>query len=133
MFWDRFELLCSERGEKTTPVGVKIGEVSSAAVVRWKKGAMPGPKILLKLAAYFGVSVAYLKGLSDDRNPPAPPGNEKAPASAGAVGGLTDDGQKLHDALVAAGWIQPGQDITPQQMQALRGLSDAAKAILRQE
>lgn len=60
MFYDRFVKLCNERGDYPTAVAEKIG-VNRSAASRWAKGAMPRDVTLLRLADYFGVTVAYLK------------------------------------------------------------------------
>lgn len=61
MFYDRFVKLCNDRGEYPTTVAEKIG-VNRSAASRWAKGSSPRDITLLRLADYFGVTVAYLKG-----------------------------------------------------------------------
>lgn len=59
MFWDRFVKLCESCNMKPTPLGKELG-VSSAAINKWKNGAMPNAEILVKIADRFDVSVDYL-------------------------------------------------------------------------
>jgi len=60
-FWDRFYLLCQEKGKKPNPVGRDIG-VSSGIITKWKNGAIPGSDILTRIAEYFNVTTDYLLG-----------------------------------------------------------------------
>ncbi len=61
MFWNVFYDLCIKRGVKPNPVAQSIG-LSSAAMTKYKNGAMPSGDILSKIADYFGVTVDYLLG-----------------------------------------------------------------------
>lgn len=65
MFWERFVQLCAERNTKPNPVAKELG-ISSGAVTNWKNGAVPQSATLKRIADYFGVSVSYLQGLSDE-------------------------------------------------------------------
>lgn len=66
-FWRQFKSLCDER--KTTPnkVILDIG-LSTGNPTGWKSGKIPSTKVLKTLADYFGVTVDYLIGNSNDRN-----------------------------------------------------------------
>lgn len=70
MFWDRFSFLCSKIGKKPNPIAAEIG-FSSTMVTKYKRGAMPNGEILSKTADYFGCSVDYLLGRSDQPLPTA--------------------------------------------------------------
>jgi len=83
MFWDRYYSLCQEKGKSPNKVAGELG-FSTSTATQWKRGAIPEEKNQQKVAAYFGVSVPYLLGYTDDRNPPAPPGMENAPSEDGA-------------------------------------------------
>lgn len=80
MFWKRYCALCEEKGLSPTAAGIALG-VTAEAVSKWRGGSEPKTKTLDKVAAFFGVSVAYLLGHTDDRSP-AQPGKEKTPAEA---------------------------------------------------
>lgn len=69
MFWERFYLLCQEIGKKPNPVGKEIG-VSSGAITKWKNGTIPPADTLMSIASFFDVSVDYLLGNTDEKNPP---------------------------------------------------------------
>lgn len=77
MFWTRLVNLCNDKG--TTPTAVVHAlNLSSGAVTKWKNGAVPRDTTLQKIADYFGVSVDYLLGKTDE---PAPAAEKKtAPA-----------------------------------------------------
>lgn len=66
MFWERFSQLCNEHGIKPNPLAKEIG-ISSGIITKWKtSGTLPNGETLKKLANYFGCSVDYLLGLSDN-------------------------------------------------------------------
>lgn len=65
MFWNTFYKLCEENNTKPNAVAKLIG-VSSAICTKWKNGTIPNGDTLLKLADYFGVSVDYLLGRTDE-------------------------------------------------------------------
>lgn len=60
MFWEKFLLLCKEKGESPTYVCKKLG-YSSTMVTNWKRGSVPRDSTLLKIADYFGVPADYFK------------------------------------------------------------------------
>lgn len=60
MFWEKFLLLCKEKGESPTYVCKKLG-YSSTMVTNWKRGSVPRDSTLLKIADYFGVTLDYFK------------------------------------------------------------------------
>lgn len=66
-FYERYDSLCRAQGETPSGVGLKIG-VSKAAVNYWKEGHIPKQETLLKIANYFEVPIAYVAGLTDNRN-----------------------------------------------------------------
>lgn len=73
MFYDVFKKLCEERSINPTRASVEIG-FSRGSVSYWKKryqegfDAKPDSYTAGKIADYFGVSVDYLLGRTDDRN-----------------------------------------------------------------
>lgn len=67
MFYDIFEHLCSEKGVKPGRAADEIG-INRATVTSWKKnGYNPRKDILEKISAYFGVTVDYLMGNSEQK------------------------------------------------------------------
>ena len=68
-FAERFEKLCKEKKEAPSSVGAMLG-FSRGTVSKWRSGkCQPRGKTLRRLAEYFGVSVDYLLGKSEIRNP----------------------------------------------------------------
>lgn len=61
-FYDNFVRLCNEVGKAPNVVAKEIGLRSSGTVTGWKNGAAPRQTVLVKLSAYFGVSVDELTG-----------------------------------------------------------------------
>ncbi len=66
MFWERFISLCDEQKKKPNRVAAEIG-ISSASVTKWKKGTIPNPESLGKIAEFFCVSIDYLLGKSEQK------------------------------------------------------------------
>ena len=71
MFFEVFEKLCRDKGITPTRASVEIG-FSRGSVSYWKKNwqngidAKPDSKTAKMIADYFGVSVDYLLGRTDD-------------------------------------------------------------------
>ena len=65
MFKEKFIRLCNERGEPPTVVCQKIG-VTSSAFSKWTDESVPRKATLARIADYFGVSVSFLLGLTDE-------------------------------------------------------------------
>lgn len=55
--------------KKPNPVAKELG-VSSGTVTGWKRGSLPKPEVLSKIASYFNVSVDYLMGKTDIKEKP---------------------------------------------------------------
>lgn len=66
-FWGRFYFECEKVGKSPTPVLQGLG-ISRELITSWKKGATPQQATLKKLANYFGCSVDYLIGRTNQRN-----------------------------------------------------------------
>ena len=65
--YERFEILLSENGIKAVEVGRATG-INPSTFTTWKKGTTtPKQSTLKKIADYFGVSLSWLLGESDDR------------------------------------------------------------------
>lgn len=59
IFWDKFVILCKEKGESPTAVTKKLG-LSTSSVTGWKSGQIPRYKTMLKIAEYLNVSTSEL-------------------------------------------------------------------------
>lgn len=72
MFFERFKQLCNERKMSPTGVGAVIG-ISKTTISYWRNtpGVIPKLEQLSSLSNYFDVSIDYLLGKTDIRNPSA--------------------------------------------------------------
>lgn len=70
MFKEKFIRLCNDRGEYPSAVCKKIG-ITPSAFSQWTDDTIPRRATLIKIADYFGVSVAYLLDVTDDPDPKA--------------------------------------------------------------
>lgn len=62
MFYDRFELLCKNKGMTPTAVARENG-ITQQAVSLWKqRGSTPNANTIKTLADYFGVSTDFILG-----------------------------------------------------------------------
>lgn len=68
-FYDRFELLCKEKGITPTQAGRDNG-IAQGVVSMWKKrGSVPKAETVQKLAKYFGASADFLLGKCSEGYP----------------------------------------------------------------
>ena len=89
MFYETYERLCSENGEKPYQLPMKLGAKSNSVVAQWQKGSVPRGEMLQKIATHFNVSVQYLL-TGENENSPAPEGAELIPG----YSDLTEDEKK---------------------------------------
>lgn len=76
MFYDKFKLLCDEKGVSPKRAVTEMG-MSNSLATKWKNtGATPSGATLGKIADYFGVSVEYLLGTETKKEPTATNGSE---------------------------------------------------------
>lgn len=93
MFFDVFKKLCAEKGITPTRASVEIG-FSKGSVSYWRKkhsegvDAKPDTYTAQKIADFFGVSVDYLLGRTDD---PAENDTEKGTPAANGQRPISDD------------------------------------------
>lgn len=64
MFKKIFTELCNGRGEAPSAVCERVG-LSNSAYSKWDETSVPRTATLMRIAEYFNVSVAYLKGEED--------------------------------------------------------------------
>lgn len=67
-FYEKFLLLCNKIGKAPNAVGKELG-FSTGTITWWKKGKVPHPNTVRKIATYFGVSVDYLLGYETEKIP----------------------------------------------------------------
>lgn len=70
MFLDTFMQLCNQRGVSANKACIDIG-LSRTAVSKWKSGGKPNGTSVAKIAEYFNVSIDYLLGKDNEKNPPS--------------------------------------------------------------
>lgn len=70
MFWEIFYALCESKNMKPLQVVKELG-ISAGSTTKWKNGSVPSGKTLQKLADFFGVSVDYLLGKTDQIEKPS--------------------------------------------------------------
>ncbi len=75
MFWERDLELGNSVRKGPSVVAMELG-FSNATSSGWKKGAMPRPAALQKIATYFGCTVEYLL-YGDKKEAPTPQGERK--------------------------------------------------------
>jgi transcriptional regulator with XRE-family HTH domain len=65
VFYDKFKLLCEQKGVSAKRAVTEMG-LSNSLATKWKNtGATPNSETLKKITEYFGVSVAYLLGTEE--------------------------------------------------------------------
>lgn len=70
MFWSIYVELCNSVQKAPNKVAAELG-ITSGTATKWKNGAVPQDRTIKKIADYFGVTVEYLKGETDIKNPAA--------------------------------------------------------------
>ncbi|PWM55142.1 MAG: transcriptional regulator [Oscillospiraceae bacterium] len=74
MFIERIEVLLAEKGVQKKTFLAELG-LSKNSFVNWRdRGTVPSGATLQKIADYFGVSVDYLLGKTDQKEKPAEDG-----------------------------------------------------------
>lgn len=68
-FYNNYVELCAKKKKSLSAVAEEIG-LSRTSPNGWKKGKQPSDVNIKKLADYFGVSVAYLKGEEEQKENP---------------------------------------------------------------
>lgn len=72
-FYENYLHLCEKAGKTPSGAALEMG-LSKPTVNRWKKGGGLTDATALKVAAYFGVTVAELKGEEQKEKPSTPEG-----------------------------------------------------------
>lgn len=60
MFYENYERLCNETGEKPYALAVQLGAKNNSVVAQWMKGSVPRKAMLEKIADHFGITVSEL-------------------------------------------------------------------------
>ena len=64
-FYENYVRLCSYAGKSPSFVAQEVG-IQKSTVSRWAKGSVPRYTTLLRIADYFGVSIAELVGANEE-------------------------------------------------------------------
>lgn len=67
-FYEKYIEMCNKIGKAPSAVSIEIG-LSKSTVNRWKNGGSPTDATAAKIATYFNVSVDYLLGKNNEKNP----------------------------------------------------------------
>lgn len=100
MFYSNYVKLCSKLNKSPSAVGEELG-FTRASVTGWGNGATPRKSSLIKIADYFGVTVAELMlGREEQKEAPATEGEGEAQL-ARFVEGFTRLNPQQRDAVLA--------------------------------
>lgn len=66
-FYENYVRLCSYAGKSPSFVAQEVG-IQKSTVSRWAKGSVPRYTTLLRIADYFGVSIAELVGANEEND-----------------------------------------------------------------
>lgn len=109
-FYEKYLCLCNSINKSPSAVALEL-KIGKPSVTRWKNGATPRDATVLKIADYFGVTVAELMaGVCEQ---------EKAPAAKGE--GISEDRKALLDIVYS---------LTDEQCRKLLVLVQGAKTVL---
>lgn len=108
MFWTRYQELCASKSKSPNAVAAALG-FSTGTVTWWKKGKVPHGATLQKIADYFGVSVDYLLGSTEQLGTTTAKGI-KIPVLGNVAAGIPidaitdiEDYEEITEALAARG------------------------------
>lgn len=93
-FYEKYLCLCNSINKSPSAVALEL-KIGKPSVTRWKNGASPRDATVLKIADYFGVTVAELMaGVGEQEKAPATEGegiSEERKALLNIVYSLTDE------------------------------------------
>ena len=89
MFFDRFGMLCAQKGVSVYKACTDIG-LNRSAVAKWKTGGRPNGTTAAKLAGYFGVTTDFLLCEAGEERRPVSDADIKF-ALFGGDGEITDE------------------------------------------
>lgn len=73
-FYEKYLCLCNSINKSPSAVALEL-KIGKPSVTRWKNGATPRDATILKVADYFGITVAELmSGVSEQKETPATEG-----------------------------------------------------------
>lgn len=73
-FYEKYLCLCNSINKSPSAVALEL-KIGKPSVTRWKNGATPRDATILKVADYFGITVAELmSGVNEQKETPAAEG-----------------------------------------------------------
>lgn len=113
-FGDRIKIRREELGLTRSELAQKLG-VTSSAIGNYENGiSSPKEEILLSLFDALEVDANYLFQDAIKNSPTSKDAGEQE---------IMESAQKIYQALLSAGYIKEGQELTPAQIDFLDGLS----------
>ena len=65
-FYESFVRLCNAAGKSPSAVAIEMG-IEKSTVGRWRRGSMPTDATKIKVADYFGITVAELMAENEEK------------------------------------------------------------------
>ncbi len=110
-FYQKYVELCAKVDKSPSAVALENG-FSKATVTGWKSGrTKPTDSSLAKLAAYFNVSVEYLKNDSEAKEKPAPISGDDFPERDIQLMKIIDSDNLAMQRLLLAGSVLDSEDL----------------------
>lgn len=89
-FYEKYLCLCNSINKSPSAVALEL-KIGKPSVTRWKNGATPRDATVLKIADYFGVTVAELmSGVGEQENAPAEKGEGSKEAASNFIKATND-------------------------------------------
>lgn len=89
-FYEKYLCLCNSINKSPSAVALEL-KIGKPSVTRWKNGATPRDATILKIADYFGVTVAELmSGVGEQEKAPATEGEGSKEAASNFIKSTND-------------------------------------------
>lgn len=89
-FYEKYLCLCNSINKSPSAVALEL-KIGKPSVTRWKNGATPRDATVLKIADYFGVTVAELmSGVGEQEKTPATEGEGSKEAASNFIKSTND-------------------------------------------
>lgn len=89
-FYEKYLCLCNSINKSPSAVALEL-KIGKPSVTRWKNGATPRDATVLKIADYFGVTVAELmSGVGEQEKAPATEGEGSKEAASNFIKATND-------------------------------------------
>lgn len=89
-FYEKYLCLCNSINKSPSAVALEL-KIGKPSVTRWKNGATPRDATVLKIADYFGVTVAELmSGVGEQEKAPATEGEGSKEAASNFIKSTND-------------------------------------------